>query len=122
MRVNYEWRKVEGISIGVLEWGDSFILAEDIEQEEPTVFILIEPDYGLDSDDEYEYAVDVENGEIYHFKSDTKVIEVRSEISVKKPWYHAAFIENYEGGRPNRKFRTSNVRKTICFLELKWYN
>ena len=85
MRVNYEERKVEGISIGVLEWGDSFILAEDIEQEEPTVFILIEPDYGLDSDDEYEYAVDVENGEIYHFKSDTKVVEVRSEISVKKP-------------------------------------
>ena len=85
MRVNYEERKVEGISIGVLEWGDSFILAEDIEQDEPTIFILIEPDYGLDSGDEYEYAVNVENGEISKFKSDTKVVEVRSEISVKKP-------------------------------------
>lgn len=85
MRVNYEEKKVEGISIGVLEWGDSFILAEDIEQDEPTIFILIEPDYGLDSGDEYEYAVNVENGEISKFKSDTKVVEVRSEISVKKP-------------------------------------
>ena len=85
MRVNYEERKIEGISIDVLDWGDSFILAEDIEQDEPTVFILIEPDYSLISGDEYEYAVDVVNGEIYHFKSDTKVVEVRSEISVKKP-------------------------------------
>ena len=85
MRVNYEERKIEEISIGVLDWGDSFILAEDIEQDEPTIFILIEPNYGLDSGDEYEYAVDVETGELYNFKSDTKVVEVRSEISVKKP-------------------------------------
>ena len=85
MRVNYEERKIEGISIDVLDWGDSFILAEDIEQDEPTVFILIEPDYSLISGDEYEYAVDVVNGELYNFKSDTKVVEVRSEISVKKP-------------------------------------
>lgn len=85
MRISYEERKIEEISIGVLDWGDSFILAEDIEQDEPTIFILIEPDYGLDSGDEYEYAVNVENGEVSKFKSDTKVIEVRGEISVKKP-------------------------------------
>lgn len=85
MRVNYEEREIEGISIDVLDYGDSFILAADIEQDEPIIFILIEPDYGLDSGDEYEYAVDVETGELHHFKSDTKVIEVRSEISVKKP-------------------------------------
>lgn len=85
MKVKYEERKNEGKTIDSLEWGDTFILASEADEEEPEVFILIEPDYGLRRDDEEEYAIDVEIGELHKFYPTTKVIEVHSEISVRKP-------------------------------------
>ena len=84
MRVNYEERKIEEKQINELDYGDSFTVASEyVEGDEPTILIFIEPNFGLNED--HEYAVDVETGNLYRFSPMTKVIVIRSEINVKQP-------------------------------------
>ena len=84
MRINYEEKEVEIKEIKDLSYGDSFTVANDyIEDEDPVVLMLIEPNFGLAGD--YDYGVGVENGEMYRFKPTTKVIAIRTQLNIKKP-------------------------------------
>lgn len=85
MKLNFEERKIEETTIDNLSWGDTFILAHEVDEDIPTVFMLIEPDYDLSRENGEEYAIDVETGELLKFSPGIKVIYVHGELTIRKP-------------------------------------